>query len=276
MTILPREIIDKIALYLPFEKMIHISNYSSLIAYNNPSTFIQAEYNCLSAVNEGNLDVLKWHYKNGLLDYTLPLGDYAAYHGYFNIVKWLYETNPICFSDVAIQEACYNDHFDIVKWLVNKGIPYDSHTLGVCLFCDKIEIFDWLYNLNPDIKIEFYNENSLLEFIDGGITTVNYIIENDCVQIKRQDFSACIIGEYFEIYEKLKAKYPDKYNEYVKNELALDISHALTNFYKVENHQYFLNLIKEHSIMLNDHELYYILTDVNMGTEALNSTKCSL
>jgi hypothetical protein len=111
-TVLPTEILEKIYLNLPFEKVVTLSQYVASKIYDPD------KHTWHWAVQNGHLEVIKWLHENRKEGCTAWIMEYAVRNGHLDIVRWMYENRREgCTIWWAMDRAAENGHLDVVKWL---------------------------------------------------------------------------------------------------------------------------------------------------------------
>ena len=113
----PLEVLDQIALYLEFEKVISLSDY---VAMKMTESLNERETRYYAQT--GNFTVLKWLHRHRSSVFTKKTIDTAAEYGHIQVVKWPHENCNENFTMEAMNGAAMNGHLKIIKWL-----HYKSH-----------------------------------------------------------------------------------------------------------------------------------------------------
>jgi hypothetical protein len=118
-TMLPQEIMDQIAYYLPYLKGIEISPYLyKKLNHNFGSDDWLIGNNLWNMVaNNGNLFRLEWMHFQTVEGCTFFAMNCAASKGHLEIVKWLHFNRSEVSTRNAMNWAVSNGHLEIVKWL---------------------------------------------------------------------------------------------------------------------------------------------------------------
>ena len=196
MSNLPLEICEDIFIYLPFEKVVYLSERIAKKLYNRNKHTIKwvvqnnyigclkwlykrDHYFCISyamfiCIEYGKLEMLQWLYKlksnadcsTHILHYKINL---AARYNHLDIIKWL-DGQGETFSYLAIQWAAENGYLEIVKWLCSKFtelIP--SLTLDLAAGNGHLDIIKWFYENRKEIcsslSIDLAARNGHLDII---------------------------------------------------------------------------------------------------------------
>ena len=111
---LPKEILDKILINLPFQTLILLGSDFDFIVSKvyNPQI-----HTAKTAAMRGNLDIIKWLHTNVTLRCTWDLMNRAALNGHLDIVKWLYYNTTDCCIEDAMDFAAINYHIDVIEFL---------------------------------------------------------------------------------------------------------------------------------------------------------------
>ena len=139
---LPQEILDAIAMYLPYRKAISISPFMKgklEVHHNETAASLWDIY-----IEQGNLIAVKWMY----LHHPLCKGalDFAAECGHLGIVKFLHTTRAEASTD-AMNSASENGHLDVVKWLhENRSEGCTKGAMDWAGNTGHLEVIKWLHD----------------------------------------------------------------------------------------------------------------------------------
>jgi hypothetical protein len=148
---LPVEIFEQVLIYLPFEKVIHLSDYVSKRIYN------PKQHNLQMYIINGNLEAIKWIYKNNIDQFNISyyyyyisakMIDMAAHYGHLHVVKFLTEKKVGKASFEAMNSSARSGHLELVKYL------HYNRTEG----CTKCAI-DWAAENGHFEVVKFLCEN---------------------------------------------------------------------------------------------------------------------
>ena len=122
---LPNELIDKI--------LIKLNNQNIAIKLKRDFVINKLHeinhYTILNMSMEGNLDVIKWLYKNG--DKNCPYAiNGACIYGHIDVIKWLYN-NGFKLTNIAIGNATLGGHVDVLKYLQSIGAKCEASHFSV-------------------------------------------------------------------------------------------------------------------------------------------------
>jgi hypothetical protein len=116
---LPIEIFEQVLMYLPFEKVIYLSDYVSKRIYN------PKQHNLQMYIINGNLEAIKWIYKNDIEHFDINesryyynnIIDVLACYGHLHVVKFLTEKKVGKASLEAMNSSARSGHLELVKYL---------------------------------------------------------------------------------------------------------------------------------------------------------------
>src|SRR5947207_2863187 len=99
------------------------------------------------ATKNGQLNILKWLYKNGYCIIDSILCELAIERGYFDILKWAFEigsTKKIFCKENLCMYAARHGHFEMLKWLYDRGCQINEWTCASAAKGGYLEILIWL------------------------------------------------------------------------------------------------------------------------------------
>ncbi len=194
---LPLEIIDRIAFFLPIEDCCKISDY---VTYKRIEKADKHEvWN--NAALLGDLGLLKWLHKNKIKEYSIRTLECAIKGQHLIVCKWLYE-------EVGIEPIT---------------LCYDS--------ARNIETLEWLKECR--VEPDFKTMNNAVE--DGNLITVKWLYENNCERTEDVMTDAAYLG-HLEIVEFIHKRDNWDINDYQSAlEYATDAGHVNVVKYLVNN-----------------------------------------
>ena len=146
---IPTELIDKIYMYMPFEKVVSLSKFVSLKLYN------KTVHTWKWAAENGHLEVVKWLHENKkdcTISQCSPYAmDLAAGNGHLEVVKWLHENRTEGCTTDAFDWAIKNVQLEVVEYL------HKNRTEGW-----TIDTFDWAAKYGHPEVIEYLLDNNFL------------------------------------------------------------------------------------------------------------------
>jgi hypothetical protein len=160
----------------------------------------------LNAVKSGNLDILKWIYReyptlsktnlqisiwavyrdhldvlewlkisNFTIDYTTVIS--AIKYGRLKILKWLFAQNYHHLIPSSVDPIGYaNDHIEIIKWLQEQGYQLNPNILSTHIEINHLSTLIWLFENGCKLPKKLYKrpiENEDIEIL-------NWLLENGC------------------------------------------------------------------------------------------------
>lgn len=179
MTLLPIEIIDEIAKYLPVGKMLKISKW----AINYIFKIDPEKFNIQKLIDDNDYEVIEWLKKENFYVFNYNHLDYAISSG--NIVMCDYFLNNytvFSYKQMSIM-AARKGHLNIIKYIVldikNNEKYFSSFTIDTSIIHDKIDIFVFLieqpYNRSLNRSIREYFD---LAISHGSINILRYFKSN--------------------------------------------------------------------------------------------------
>jgi hypothetical protein len=142
MAVLPQELLDKLAFYLPLEKsLIMLSFYAKQRLDQHPTPESWTRF-----AEVGNRYGLEWLHYHRIRGCTKLAMNYAACNGHLEIVKWLHYNRYEGCNHWAMNFACGNGHLDTVKWLhVNRREGCTKDAMDLAARNGHLDIVKWLY-----------------------------------------------------------------------------------------------------------------------------------
>ena len=135
---------------------------------------------CEIAAESGNIDMLKYLGTNDPTVFGLVrIMAGAVNNGQLDVVKWLREEHncPMC-KDI-LHHPIINGHFDVVKYLFLNNCPRDECACGYAAMYGNLEILKWLHeNGCPWDRFCYVNAE-----MNGHQEVLEYLRENECVDV---------------------------------------------------------------------------------------------
>jgi hypothetical protein len=149
--IVPKEIVDCIAFYLPYEKGIELSPYLKAklndIDAKELGVTTSLPYNLwILFACHGNLFRLKWMHFHEIEGCSTDTMNTTARNGHLDLVKWLHVNRSEGCTIFAMSFAAREGHFEIVKWLhCNRSEGCNKDTMDIAAWKGHLEIVKWLH-----------------------------------------------------------------------------------------------------------------------------------
>lgn len=161
MTTLPVEIQEQIIKYLPFEKIINLSNHVALQEYN------PRIHTICYAIKNDYLSMVKWICLNQKAESSWGIV-WCAQYNRLNILHFLHQKRIPSFTSQAINIASKYGNHEIVKFLYDNGYQHDSHAIDLAAENGHLEIVKWLYkhgNTGTPNAINLAAKNGHIEIV---------------------------------------------------------------------------------------------------------------
>lgn len=183
---LPFEIIEEVALYIPFSKAVFFTKSRKLLkSYNE----VDAPWSNL--ILENNLLAIKFLYINDVFPITVSSNELlkrSIQYGYLNIVKWFVENNiefnndSYDMDDSFIDIAVFSNQLDIVKYLNNyekysQNITHNA--IDVAAEQGYLHIIIWLLEHIKTRPWQKYSKYALINAIDIHDYIAEFLLKYD-------------------------------------------------------------------------------------------------
>ena len=166
---LPKEVIDRIFLWLPWNILENTREIQSKYVKDI------SKYETMSeAIIYKNLRNIEWLLNCG---YLLEISTiyYVAKNGDLESVKWL-RGRKCPWSKLVFNGAACNGHLDIIKWLFYNGCPWDKDTFSWAVQYGNIEIMEWMIKNGFSLaETSFY-----VAVRDENLITMEWLLKHGC------------------------------------------------------------------------------------------------
>lgn len=138
---LPKEIIDHILSYLPFELLVILGDN-----YVVKKEYISKVHTWSWAARNGHLCVIKWLHRNKMEGCTQDAMDWAAKYGHLEVVEWLHNNRMEGCNTYAMDWAAANGHLEVVEFLhSNRTEGCTRYAMNWAASANHLEIVKWLH-----------------------------------------------------------------------------------------------------------------------------------
>ena len=126
------------------------------------------------ATQSGNLETMKWLFKNGC-HFTSNTFNYAAENGNLESMKWL-KDNGCEFTAFTFNSAVRNGSLENMKWLLENGCPFDCWTFNYAAENGNLENMKWLKSKGCG----FGDYTFMYVAQHGNRENMKWLLENGC------------------------------------------------------------------------------------------------
>ncbi len=187
--------VEKFTLELCYDNYCEMIPERYLIPSNNVLIRELVSFNCLPllklahekgccikyvanyAVDNGNLEILKWARKNGFNFRSMHIIE-ATQNGHFEMLKWMCDNyniegfieNEVCYY------ASYHGYLNILKWAHEEGYKWNAHACSIAARNGHLECLKYLREKNCKWNHDVYlnaKQNEHWELLE-------WAIENGC------------------------------------------------------------------------------------------------
>jgi hypothetical protein len=188
-----------------------ISGDLALLQEISRGKFYLQQCHRIIAVENGQLEVLKWLDAQAIAILDQDLTPDAVIHGHFNILEWLYETYKFPWSDEICNVAALYSRFEILQWLVACGAKLSEKTV-VCAAnprrkvnkedFDQVAVLKWMRE-NDDI--EFSAAVSTASATGGNIELLEWLWAIE-IPFNKQAYFGAITSNEIDVIKWLASK----------------------------------------------------------------------